>query len=241
MPDHGRKRQKARWEATATQKEGPTEQKRWGGRTVDDEIIKRLDIHRTELNEINTGVNTCQIAIGQHDERLRAYETNSKRQNGMLDDVAHGINELVKKVDAMDISIANRENQIERNGIGRDVESDTAVRERADNREVHIRAEIAELERRMSEMKQAGAARMAEVERVALESVQRAIDRLAEARRESGQEIAALRVDFIKKQAESTSNLQWKIITASLTVAFFLFIVIITLMTHTFGGLPTLP
>jgi uncharacterized protein YicC (UPF0701 family) len=90
-------------------------------------------------------------------------------------------------------------------------------------------------------MKQAGAARMAEIERVALESVQRAIDRLAEARRESGQEIAALRVDFIKKQAESTSNLQWKIITASLTVAFFLFIVIITLMTHTFGGLPTLP
>ena len=215
----------------------------------ENDLTKRLDIHRKELDDMGTWVKTCQVSIGQHDERLRAYEENSKRQNGTLDklsddieSVAHGVNDIVKKVDAMDLSIANRENQIERNGIKRDNEADIAVRDRADAREVHIREEVGVLKATVAEMRRLGAARMAEIERVALKSAaeheQCAIDRIAKAREESGDEIAALRVEFIKQHSEAQSNLQWKIIAALSSLAFLFILVFISYSFHVFGGLP---
>jgi chromosome segregation ATPase len=216
---------------------------------VEEAIIKRLDIHRKELTTMEECTKQCQISIGQHDERLRAYEENSKRQNGTLDklsedidSVAHGVNDIVKKVDAMDTSIANRVNEIERNGIKRDATSDIAVRERADTREVHIRAEVDNLTKEIAEVKRLGGARMAEIERIALKSAaeheQCAIDRIAAAREESGDEIAALRVEFIKQQSEAMSNIQWKIIAALSSLAFLFILVFISYSFHVFGGLP---
>ena len=218
---------------------------------MEESITKRLDIHRKELDEMGSWVKTCQISIGQHDERLRAYEENSKRQNGTLDKlssdidgVTQGIARIFKKVDAMDLSIANRINEIERNGIKRDAQSDASVRERADARELHIRKDVDALEKEVAEIKHQGVIRMAEIERVALASAaeheQCAIDRLAKAREESGEEIAALRVEFIKQHTEAQSNLQWRIIAASSTIAFFLFVVILSLALHLFGALPSI-
>ena len=93
--------------------------------------------HKQELDSMEECVKHCQIQIAQHDERLKAYETNSTRQNGNLDklsdnigDVAHSVNEIVKKVDAMDTSIANRMNEIERNGIKRESSADIDTRDR---------------------------------------------------------------------------------------------------------------
>ena len=103
----------------------------------DDNIVKRLDIHRTEITNIEGDLKDCQITVGQHDERLRAYEANSIRQNGTLekldckiDDVSDTVHEIIKKVDAMSLSIANRMNQIERNGIKRDTDDQITVMER---------------------------------------------------------------------------------------------------------------
>lgn len=215
----------------------------------EENVTKRLDIHRKELDDMGSWVKTCQISIGQHDERLRAYEKNSNRQNGALsklsddiESVARGVNDIVKKVDAMDTSIANRENQIERNGIKRDNDADVAVRDRADAREAHIRDEVGTLKAEVAEMKRMGSERMAEIERVALASAAEhekcAIDRIAAAREESGNEIAALRVEFIKQQSEATSTLLWKIIAALSSIAFLFILVFISYSFHVFGGLP---
>ena len=116
------------------------------------------------------------------------------------------------------------------------------MRERADAREVHIRAEVDGLWKEVAEIKRQGAIRMAEIERVALASAAEhekcAIDRIAAAREESGDEIAALRVEFIKQQSEAQSTLLWKIIAALSSIAFLFILVFISYSFHVFGGLP---
>ena len=90
-------------------------------------------VHKEELSAMETCVKQCQISIGQHDERLKAYEANSIRQNGILnkldekiDDLGTDIHGIVTKVDAMDLNIANRMNSIERNGIKRESAAEKA-------------------------------------------------------------------------------------------------------------------
>ena len=90
-------------------------------------------VHKEELRTMETCVKQCQISIGQHDERLKAYEANSIRQNGILntldgkiDDLGTDIHGIVTKVDAMDLNIANRMNSIERNGIKRESAAEKA-------------------------------------------------------------------------------------------------------------------
>ena len=51
-------------------------------------------------------------------------------------------------------------------------------------------------------------------------------------------ELAAMRTDFIKQQAESQSNIQWKIIAALSSLAFLFILVFISYTFHVFGGLP---
>jgi predicted nucleic acid-binding Zn-ribbon protein len=90
-------------------------------------------VHKEELSTMEDCVKQCQISIGQHNERLRAYEANSIRQNGILnkldekiDDLGTDIHGIVTKVDAMDLNIANRMNSIERNGIKRESAAEKA-------------------------------------------------------------------------------------------------------------------
>jgi len=90
-------------------------------------------VHKEELGAVENCVKQCQISIGQHDERLKAYEANSIRQNGILNKLDEKIDELgtdihgiVTKVDAMDLNIANRMNSIERNGIKRESATEKA-------------------------------------------------------------------------------------------------------------------
>ena len=83
--------------------------------------------HKKELTTMEECVKQCQIQIGQHHERLNAFETHTRQQNGTLDkladkidDVGQEIHNIVTKVDAMDMSIANRINKVERNNISRE-------------------------------------------------------------------------------------------------------------------------
>jgi chromosome segregation ATPase len=150
--------------------------------------------HKQELDSMEGCVKYCQIQIAQHDERLKSYEANSNRQNGSLqklsniiDDVAHGVNEIVKKVNAMDTSIANRMNQIERNGIKRETAHDKSADEK-----------------------------------------------LNLAKEKADKDVDDLRAEWLK----SRIAFNWKLVTAIGTFAFLLLVVIITIETHTFGGLP---
>jgi chromosome segregation ATPase len=52
------------------------------------------------------------------------------------------------------------------------------------------------------------------------------------------QELSAMRTEFIKQQAESQSNIQWKIIAALSSLAFLFILVFISYSFHVFGGLP---
>ena len=52
------------------------------------------------------------------------------------------------------------------------------------------------------------------------------------------QELSAMGTDFIKQQAESQSNIQWKIIAALSSLAFLFILVFISYSFHVFGGLP---
>ena len=91
--------------------------------------------HKKELTTMEECVKQCQIQIGQHHERLNAFETHTRQQNGTLDkladkidDVGQEIHNIVTKVDAMDMSIANRINKVERNNISREGVRDIATR-----------------------------------------------------------------------------------------------------------------
>ena len=98
--------------------------------------------HKKELTTMEECVKQCQIQIGQHHERLNAFETHTRQQNGTLDkladkidDVGQEIHNIVTKVDAMDMSIANRINKVERNNISRE-----GVRDKEDaSREAELR------------------------------------------------------------------------------------------------------
>ena len=52
------------------------------------------------------------------------------------------------------------------------------------------------------------------------------------------QELGAMQTAFIKQQAESQSNIQWKIIAALSSLAFLFILVFISYSFHVFGGLP---
>jgi len=52
------------------------------------------------------------------------------------------------------------------------------------------------------------------------------------------QELSAMSTEFIKQQAESQSNIQWKIIAALSSLAFLFILVFISYSFHVFGGLP---
>ena len=160
--------------------------------------------HKQELDSMEECVKYCQIQIAQHDVRLKVYEANSIRQNGTLDkldsnisEVVHGVNEIAKKVDAMDMSIANRINSVERSVIQR--ETDKALEDAA------VRAKMRENKNKR--------------------------DNAVDARFDE------MRVAFLKDRIA----FNWKIITAISMIAFFFLIVSVTILTHTFGGLPTLP
>jgi predicted nucleic acid-binding Zn-ribbon protein len=86
-------------------------------------------VQRSEIDKMEACISSCQISIAQHDERLKAYEDNAKRQNGVLDklndtidDVGRGISTITKKVDAMHVSITNRIAEVERTTIAREAE-----------------------------------------------------------------------------------------------------------------------
>ena len=51
-------------------------------------------------------------------------------------------------------------------------------------------------------------------------------------------ELSAMSTEFIKQQAESQSNIQWKIIAALSSLAFLFILVFISYSFHVFGGLP---
>ena len=194
---------------------------------VRDEQRHVSTVHKEELDSMEECVKQCQISIAQHDERLKAYEANSIRQNGTLEklsnnivEVGHGVNEISKKVDAMDMSIANRMSLIERNGIGRDNADELAVRDRESVRDKSRDADISTLSKKIDDYSRNGAAKLAELERTAL------VDK------------EAMRVEFIKSSSEARSLLMWKIISGISAIAFLFFVVIITIITHTFGGLP---
>ena len=115
--------------------------------------------HKKELTTMEECVKQCQIQIGQHHERLNAFETHTRQQNGTLDkladkidDVGQEIHNIVTKVDAMDMSIANRINKVERNNISRegvqdkeDASREAELREREGVRDLAMRADIERL------------------------------------------------------------------------------------------------
>ena len=115
--------------------------------------------HKKELTTMEECVKQCQIQIGQHHERLNAFETHTRQQNGTLDkladkidDVGQEIHNIVTKVDAMDMSIANRINKVERNNISRegvrdkeDASREAELRERGGVRDIATRADIERL------------------------------------------------------------------------------------------------
>ena len=115
--------------------------------------------HKKELTTMEECVKQCQIQIGQHHERLNAFETHTRQQNGTLDkladkidDVGQEIHNIVTKVDAMDMSIANRINKVERNNISRegvrdkeDASREAELREREGVRDIATRADIERL------------------------------------------------------------------------------------------------
>jgi len=115
--------------------------------------------HKKELTTMEECVKQCQIQIGQHHERLNAFETHTRQQNGTLDkladkidDVGQEIHNIITKVDAMDMSIANRINKVERNNISRegvrdkeDASREAELREREGVRDIATRADIERL------------------------------------------------------------------------------------------------
>ena len=115
--------------------------------------------HKKELTTMEECVKQCQIQIGQHHERLNAFETHTRQQNGTLDkladkidDVGQEIHNIITKVDAMDMSIANRINKVERNNISRegvrdkeDASREAELREREGVRDLATRADIERL------------------------------------------------------------------------------------------------
>lgn len=78
-----------------------------------------------DQDKIEEAITQCQIAVAQHGEQIKAISDNMKRQNGLLDDVKDGVATVVKKLDAVGISLANRINEIERSSIHRDVETES--------------------------------------------------------------------------------------------------------------------
>lgn len=82
-----------------------------------------------ELDKMEECIKECQLAIAKHEERFAAIQDNMKRQNGLLGDVKDVVENIVKKVDAMGLSIANRINEIERSSIHRDTVSNIATKE----------------------------------------------------------------------------------------------------------------
>jgi len=144
-----------------------------------------------DVNEVQKILTTCQVAIGQHEERLKALQDNMKRQNGLLDDVKKGVDTVAKKVDAVGLSLANRINEIERSSIKRDTTAERCSLGRS------TASDLA-----------------------------------------TTKDIALLREEFLTQQSKAQSTLLWKVISAVSAMAFLFFVVILTIMTHTFGGLP---
>ena len=102
---------------------------------MDENVIKRLDVHRKELDCMQEGVKECQITIAQHGERLNAEAENMKRQNGLLEELSHGINTVNKKLDALTLSGANRINELARTFTKQaaDIERSSLERDAATN------------------------------------------------------------------------------------------------------------
>jgi hypothetical protein len=92
-----------------------------------EEIIKRLDIHRKELDVMAECVKECQISNAQHEERLKAAENYRKKQNGILESLEHGIHHIGKQVDVLSLSMANRFGEMERGAITRETERDRSI------------------------------------------------------------------------------------------------------------------
>ena len=163
----------------------------------DENIVKRLDVHREELNDVQECMKNCQISIGQHDERLHAEEENRKRQNGLLAELTHGIGKVTNKVDALSLEVANRFSEFERNAIARDLERDRAV----------------------------------------AKALAEANANIVLAKEKADKDVDDVRTEFLKDRIK----LNWKIIGALAAFGFILLIIILTILTHTFGNLPGLP
>jgi hypothetical protein len=92
-----------------------------------EEITKRLDVHREELTDLEKCVKTCEVSIAQHDERIKAGEEYRKKQNGILESLEHGIHHIGKQVDVLSLSMANRFGEMERGAITRETERDRSI------------------------------------------------------------------------------------------------------------------
>ena len=152
-------------------------------------------VQRKEMEYMEECVKACQITIAHHDERLKAFENHAIRQNGLLEDLTHGIGTVTKKVDAISLEIANKFSEYERHAITRDVERDAAVAK-------------------------------------ALSEVNAA---LVTAKEKADADVDALRAEWLR----SRIAFNWKLIAAASTIAFFMFIVILTVSLHIFGALPS--
>jgi chromosome segregation ATPase len=165
-------------------------------------------VQRKEIDTMEECVKACQITIAQHDERLKAFENHAKRQNGLLEELAHGIGTVTKKVDAVSLEIANRFSAYERHAVSRDTERDTAVAKALAEANANVAKALAE-----------------------------ANLNIVTAKEKADTDVDELRAEFIQEKLA----FNWKIIAATSTIAFFLFIVILTVSLHIFGALPGLP
>jgi hypothetical protein len=172
-----------------------------------EEIIKRLDIHRKELDVMAECVKECQISNAQHEERLKAAENYRKKQNGLLESLNHDIGHVGKKVDALSLNLANRFSELERTTIHREAGRDASI-----------------------------ATALALADTKVAKALLDADEKIVEAKEKADADVDKLRVEFL--QTRITFN--WKIIGAIGSIAFILFIVVLTLALHLYGALPSL-
>ena len=139
-------------------------------------------VHKEELRTMEDCVKQCQISIGQHDERLKAYEANSIRQNGILntldgkiDDVGGDIHNIVSKVDAFSLSMASKFAETERTAIAREA-----------TRDAHILTALARADEKT------------------LAALERADDNILAAKEKADREIGALRVEVLRARIKES-------------------------------------
>jgi hypothetical protein len=167
---------------------------------------------KVELDAMEACVKQCQISIGQHDERLKAYEANSIRQNGILntldgkiDGVGDDIHNIVTKVDAFSLSMTSKFAETERTAIARE-----------STRDAHLLTALASVDEKT------------------LAALERADEKTLAAKERADEKVETLRVEVLHDKI----RFNWKIIGAFASFAFLCILVFISYSFHVFGGLP---